>query len=64
MKDDRDLSLHTNPSSDDGLLLYWLATLIARMTNSHMHFDLKDIPEVERNAEVLRLKAWMEELLH
>lgn len=41
-----------------------LATLIAAYMNAHVHFDLASMGEVERLAEVARLKAWFEELTH
>jgi hypothetical protein len=44
--------------------LYYLAELIARYTNAHCHYDLAQMAEAERAAEVTQLKAWFEELTH
>jgi len=58
------LTLRVTPSSEDGQLLTFLSTMLAAYTNAHMHSDLKDIPEAEKQAEITRLKNWIEELLH
>ena len=43
--------------------LYYLSELLARYVHSHCHFDLQDMPEIERLAEVEQLRAWIQELL-
>ncbi len=51
-------------STDDGKTFYFIASLIAAYTNVHMFFDLRDMPEAERLAEIEMLKSWMDELMH
>lgn len=43
--------------------LFYLSEMLARYVNAGCHFDLRDMPEAERLAEVETLKAWIEELL-
>jgi hypothetical protein len=54
----------TLASTDDGKTICFLASLIAAYMNAHMFSDLRGMPEVDRLAEVERLKYWMEELMH
>lgn len=43
--------------------LYYLSEMLARYVNAHCFYDLRDMPEAERLAEVETLKAWIQELL-
>ena len=43
--------------------LVYLSEMLARYTNAHCFYDLCDMPEAERLAEVARLRSWIEELL-
>ena len=43
--------------------LIYLSEMLARYVNAHCWFDLRDMPEAERLAEVARLRSWIEELL-
>lgn len=43
--------------------LYYLSEMLARYVNAGCHFDLRDMPEAERNAEVTQIRAWIEELM-
>ncbi len=54
----------TFASTDDGQTFYFLASLIAAYTNAQLFYDLRDMPERERRAEIEILKSWMEELMH
>lgn len=42
--------------------LVYLSEMLARYVNAHCHYDLQDMPEPERMAEVEQLRAWIEEL--
>ena len=39
-------------------------SLLAALKNKHMYFELKDIPEVEAQAEIRRLESLLEEMSH
>jgi hypothetical protein len=41
-----------------------LVHLIAALTNNHMFLEFRDFPEIERRAEIQRLKDKLEELFH
>jgi hypothetical protein len=58
--------LRLNPVRDyeDFLLINTISYMISVYTNAHMFFDLKTMPEMERLAEIQRLKDWMMQLLH
>lgn len=43
--------------------LVYLSEMLARYVNAHCFYDLCDMPEAERLAEVERLKAWIQEML-
>ena len=43
--------------------LVYLSEMLARYVNAHCFYDLQDMPEAERLAEVERLKAWLQEML-
>ena len=58
------MELRIKPSSVDFPVVCILAEMIARYTNAHCHYDLREMPEAERAAEVEVLKAWFEELSH
>lgn len=52
-------------SSDEYFpLVNMLSNLISVYSNPQLFYDIKDMPEVERLAEIQRLKNWMEELMH
>lgn len=42
--------------------LVYLSELLARYVNAHCHYDLRDMPEAERMAEVETIRAWLQEL--
>ena len=58
------IMISTFASTDDGKTFYFLASIIAAYMNAHMFYDLRDMPEAERLAEIETLKSWMEELMH
>ena len=39
-------------------------TLLVALKNSHMHPEYRDMPEVERQAEISRLESLLEEMSH
>lgn len=39
-------------------------SLLAALKNKHMYLELKDIPEVEAQAEIRRLESLLEEMSH
>lgn len=41
-----------------------LLTLRAALINHHMYFEYREMPEVERKAEIARLESLMEEMSH
>ena len=43
--------------------LVFLSEMLARYVNAHCWYDLRDMPEAERLAEVARLTDWLKELL-
>lgn len=43
--------------------LVYLSEMLARYVNAHCWFDLRDMPEAERLAEVARITDWIEELM-
>ena len=43
--------------------LVFLFEMLARYVNAHCFYDLCDMPEAERLAEVEQLRSWIEELL-
>lgn len=43
--------------------LVFLFEMLARYVNAKCWFDLQDMPEAERLAEVARLRSWIQELL-
>lgn len=43
--------------------LVYLSEMLARYINAHCFYDLRDMPEAERLAEVARLRSWIQELL-
>ncbi len=43
--------------------LVYLSEMLARYVNANCWFDLQDMPEPERLAEVEQLRSWIEELL-
>jgi hypothetical protein len=62
--DDALTPFHVLPSDPDAPTLYLLADMIARYTNAALFWDLRDMAEAERLAEVATLKAMFEELIH
>ena len=42
--------------------LVYLSEMLARYINAHCFYDLRDMPEAERLAEVERLRSWIQEL--
>lgn len=42
----------------------FLATYLAQLTNPHLFMDLRNMPEVERRAEIAVVTAMLEELAH
>ena len=43
--------------------LFYLSEMLARYVNANCWFDLRDMPDAERLAEVEQLRSWIEELL-
>lgn len=43
--------------------MYMVATLIAAYTNAHVHFDLKGIDEMERDAGIRLWKEVMQDMI-
>ena len=42
----------------------FLATYLAALVNPHVHMDLQQMPEAERQAEIETVKDMLEELSH
>lgn len=43
--------------------LVYLSEMLARYVNAHCFYDLRDMPEAERLAEVEQLTDWLKELM-
>lgn len=50
-------------TASEALELVYLSEMLARYINAHCWYDLRDMPEAERMAEVEQLRAWIEELM-
>ena len=52
------------PSDPEYEVFAFLAHAIAALKNPHVHFDLRDMPEAERLADLAYYTAQFEELTH
>jgi len=57
------MGLRIYPSEDGFDEIDFLSDIIARYKNPQLFFDLKDIPEAERLAELSALEEMMKELI-
>lgn len=58
------MELRIMPSDPQFEEVNFAADCIAKWTNAHLFFDLRDAPEAERMAEIQYYKNWLEELSH
>lgn len=57
------MQLIVDSDADFKEMMYIVATMIAVYTNKHMFFNLRNMPDVEQQAEIESLKSIMADMI-